>query len=74
MDLCAAEELGYTQRLKEPFNQSQEIQKNASAPKSSMSAKSFVRIFRTSPIRQKRKSPDFLESEFQENHYNFKLR
>ena len=50
MDLCAAEELGYTQRLKEPFNQSQEIQKNASAPKSSMSAKSFVRIFRTSPI------------------------
>ena len=27
MVLCAAQELGYTERLKEPFNQSQEIQK-----------------------------------------------
>ena len=27
MDFCAAEELGYTQRLKEPFNQSQEYKK-----------------------------------------------
>ena len=32
MDLCAAEELGYTQRLKEPFNQSQEIQKKMLQP------------------------------------------
>ena len=55
--------LAYTERLKKPLIKVKKYKKCASAPKilkSSMSAKPYVRIFRTSPVWQEHKSPDFL--------------
>ena len=67
MDFCASPEfglysIGYTERLKKPLIKVKKYEKCASAPKiltSSMSAKSYVRIFRTSPVWRERKGPDF---------------
>ena len=55
--------LAYTERLKKPSIKVKKYKKCASARKilkSSMSAKPYVRIFRTSPVWQEHKSPDFL--------------
>ena len=49
---------------KKPSIKVKKYKKCASAPeilKSSMSAKSYVRIFRTSPVWREHKSPDFLD-------------
>ena len=56
--------LAYAERLKKPLIKVQEVKKCASAPKilkSSMSVKSYVRIFRTIPVWREHKSPDFLD-------------
>ena len=56
--------LAYTERLKKPLIQVKLYKKCALVPeilKSSMSAKSYVRIFRTSPVWREHKSPDFLD-------------